>query len=224
MLVLNHFWLFWNGPGLFTSYLSCRNQSLFVGHESSPSTLKCGVPQGSVLGPLYLFFFAQPLSTVICQSGHSCHFFADNSQLDKSNVLPDFPALVHSLKDCTADVTRCLSDSKLKMNDDNTELIAIDTKSTVSQVTSNLSHVSISVYDIPFSQSFENLGFFLDKTLCMDKRMKLMCRILLGQLHRLEKIRPFHFTASFILTKLDCCDCLLAGLPDNKLNTLHRTQ
>ena len=37
-----------------SSYLSCRNQSVFVGHESIPSVLKCGVSQSSVLGPLLL--------------------------------------------------------------------------------------------------------------------------------------------------------------------------
>ena len=36
----------------FISYFSCRTQSVFVGHESTPPVLKCGVPQGSVLGPL----------------------------------------------------------------------------------------------------------------------------------------------------------------------------
>ena len=38
----------------FTSYLSFCTQSVFVGHASTPSTLKCGVPQGSVLEPSYL--------------------------------------------------------------------------------------------------------------------------------------------------------------------------
>ena len=65
----------------FISYLSCLTQSVFVGHESTPSVLKCGVPQGSVLGPLLFTLYTHPLSTVICQSGLSCHFFADDSQL-----------------------------------------------------------------------------------------------------------------------------------------------
>ena len=50
----------------FTSYLSCRTQSVFVGHESTPSALKCGVPQGSILRPLLFTLYTQSLGTVIC--------------------------------------------------------------------------------------------------------------------------------------------------------------
>ena len=84
----------------FTSCLSCHTQSVFIGHESTPSAVKCGAPQGSVLGPLLFALYTQSLSTVICQSGHSYHFFADDSQLHNSSIPSDFPALVHSLKDC----------------------------------------------------------------------------------------------------------------------------
>ena len=142
----------------FTSYLSCRTQSIFVGHESTPSALKCGVPQGSVLGPLLFTLYTQSLSKVICQSGHSYHFFADDSQLHNSSIPSDFFALIHSFKDCIEDVAEWMSDLRLKMNDDKTELIAIGTKSVINQVTPNLTPASISGYDIPFSQSARNLS------------------------------------------------------------------
>ena len=106
----------------FISYLSYRSQSVFVGHESTPSVLKCGVPQGSVLGPLLFTLYTQPLSAVICQSGLSCHFFADDSQLHKSSVPSDFPVLACCLKDCIEDVAEWMGDSKLKMNDDKLSL------------------------------------------------------------------------------------------------------
>ena len=124
-----------------------------------------------------------------------------------------------------------MSDRKLKMNDDKTELIAIGTKSMINQVTPNLTPVSISGYDIPFSQSARNLGVFINETLSMDVHIKYLCRILFCQLHRLGKIRPFLSTdaanklaVSFILTRLDYCNSLLAGLPDMKLNKLQRIQ
>ena len=55
----------------FISYLSCRTQSVFVGHESTPSVLKSGVQQGSLLEPHLFTLYTHPLSTVICQSGLS---------------------------------------------------------------------------------------------------------------------------------------------------------
>ena len=80
----------------------------------------------------------------------------------------DFPALVHSLKDCIEDVAEWMSDSMLKMNHDKTELIAIGTKLKISQVTLSLTPVSISGHNILFSQSVRNLGVFIDETLSMD--------------------------------------------------------
>ena len=65
----------------------------------------------------------------------------------------------------------------------------------------------------------------------MDVRIKHLCRILFCQLRRLGKIRHFlssdeahKLTVSFVLTRLDYCNSLLAGLPDNKLNKLQRIQ
>ena len=98
----------------FISCLSCRTQSVFVGHESTPSVLKCGVPQGSVLGSLLFTLYTHPLSTVICQSGISKHFFADDSQLHKLSVSSDFPVLACCLKDCIEDVAEWMADSKLE--------------------------------------------------------------------------------------------------------------
>ena len=172
------------------SYLSFCTQSVFVGHASTPSALKCGVPQGSVLGPLLFTLYTQSLSTVICQSVHSYHFFADDSQLHNSSILADFPALVHSLKNCIEDVAEWMCDSMLKMNHDKTELIAIGTKPKISQVTLSLTPVSISGHNIPFSQSVRNLDVLIDETLSVDVHIKHLYRILFCQLRRLGKIRP----------------------------------
>ena len=215
----------------FISYLSCRTQSVFVGHASTPSVLKCGVPQGSVLEPLLFTLYTHPLSTVICQSRISYHFFADDSQLHNSSVPSDFAVLACCLKDCIEDVADWMADSKLKMNDDKTELMAIGTRSKLSQVIPNLAPMSISGCDIPFSQSVRNLGFYLDETLSMDAHIKYLCRILICQLRRIGKFRSFLSTdaanklaVSLILSRLDYCNSLLAGLPDSKLNKLQRIQ
>ena len=193
---------------------------------STPSVLKCGVPQGSVLGPLLFTLYTHPLSAVICQSGLSYHFFSDDSQLHKSSDPSDFPVLACCLKDCIEDVAEWMGDSKLKMNDDKTELMAICASSKLKQVIPNLALMSISGCDIPFSQSVKNL-----ETLSMDAHIQYLCRILFCQLCRIGKILSFLSTdaanklaVSLILSLSDYCNSLLAGIPDNKLNKLHRIQ
>ena len=194
----------------FISYLSCRTQSLFVGFESTPSVLKCGVQQGSLLGPLLFTLYTHPLSTVICQSGLSYRFFADDSQLHKSSVPSDFPVLACCLKDCIEDVAEWMADSKLKIDDDKTVLMAIGIKSKISQVIPNLIPMSISGCDMPLSQSVRNIGFYLDETLSMDADIKYLYPILFCQLSRTGKIRSFlstdaanKLTVSLILSRLD---------------------
>ena len=135
---------------------------------------------------LYLFWdlftlftlYTRPLSTVICQSGISYHFFADYSHHHKSSVPSDFPVLACCLKDCIEDVAEWMADGRLKMNDDKTELMVIGTRSKLSQVIPSLAPMSISGCDMPFSQSVRNLGFYLDETLSMAAHIKYLCRIL----------------------------------------------
>ena len=216
----------------FIAYLSCF-QSVFVGHESTRSVLNYGVSHGSVLGPLLFTLYTHPLSAVICQFGLSNHFFAGDSQLHKSSVPSDFPIIACCLKDCIEDVVEWMGDSKLKMNDDKTELMAISTRSKLSQVIPNLAYMSISGCDIPFFQSLTNLFFFyLDETLSwIHILIKYLCRTLLGQLRRMGKFRSFlstdaasNLAVSLILSRSDNCNSLLAGITDNKLNKLQHIQ
>ena len=167
---------------------------MFVGHESTPSVLKCGVLQGSVLGPLLFTLYTHSLSTVVCQFGLSYHFFADDSQHFKPRVPSDCPFLACCLKHCIEDVAEWMDDSKLKLNDDKTELMAIGTRPKLSQVTPYLAPMSITGCDIPFSQSVRNLGIYLDETLSMDAHIKCVCRILFCQLRRIGKkpLLPAH--------------------------------
>ena len=67
------------------SYSTNRIQTVTVNNCSSAQvTVSCGVPQGSVLGPVLFVLYTAPLSAVM--DGHSVlhHSFADDTQLQKS--------------------------------------------------------------------------------------------------------------------------------------------
>ena len=64
----------------FKSYLSNYNQYLSInGYESGLAALNCGIPQGSVLGPLLFLLYINDLNQAIkfCK----VHHFADDTNL-----------------------------------------------------------------------------------------------------------------------------------------------
>ena len=86
--------------------MSNRTQSILVNDvQSAPMTLKYGVPQGSVLGPILLTTHSQPLGSAIQQVDTTYHYrFADKSPLHDSAASSHFPNLVRDIASCTEQV------------------------------------------------------------------------------------------------------------------------
>ena len=73
----------------FRSYLSERKQKCFVnGHFSTNRLLRCGVPQGTILGPLLFLIYINDLPNCL---SHSCaRMYADDTHLTyASNDIDD---------------------------------------------------------------------------------------------------------------------------------------
>ena len=66
----------------FTSYLSSRSFRIKCNNNFSACHFCiCGVPQGSVLGPLLFILYNTPLSTLILSLSFNHHLHADGTQL-----------------------------------------------------------------------------------------------------------------------------------------------
>ena len=75
---LDHYGIRGNALKLFTSYLSERKQyTVIEKNRSHTSKISCGVPQGSVLGPLLFLLFINDLPNC-CPSG-KIRIFADDT-------------------------------------------------------------------------------------------------------------------------------------------------
>ena len=89
----------------FKSYLTGRYQRIKLGDcLSSKASLKFGVPQGSVLGPLLFTLYTTPLSSMIFEHAIPHHLYADDSQLYVSFASGDSAAALNGLQSCLASV------------------------------------------------------------------------------------------------------------------------
>ena len=84
----------------FTSYLTDRRQAIKIGNcFSNMLPTSCGVPQGSVLGPLFTLY-TTPLSSVIQSHNLDHHLYADDTQICVSLTTPDTCRSLNQLRDC----------------------------------------------------------------------------------------------------------------------------
>ena len=87
----------------FHSYLADRTQSVHLASQSTPSRrVHCGLPQGSVLGPILFTLYTPDIGKLILTFGLRYHCYADDTLLYGSC----HPIQKAALKDCTA-MHRC---------------------------------------------------------------------------------------------------------------------
>ena len=102
-----------NALSWFQSYLDNRKQFVsYNGAKSDIKTVKCGVPQGSILGPLLFLLYINDLADICSQSFPI--LFADDTNL--FNHSKDLSSLQMSLNKELAEISKWLKVNKLSLN------------------------------------------------------------------------------------------------------------
>ena len=90
--------------------------------------------------------------------------------------------------------------------------------------------ITLGSHNIPFSDSARNLGFILDSKLSMKKHVIKICQTAYFELNALVQSAGFslktqpRLVTSYILSRLDYCNCLLMGTPNSVIQPLQKIQ
>uniref|UniRef100_A0A8C2HQP3 Reverse transcriptase domain-containing protein n=1 Tax=Cyprinus carpio TaxID=7962 RepID=A0A8C2HQP3_CYPCA len=200
----------------FEFHLSDRSFKVsWRGEVSKSHHLTTVVPQGSVLGPL-----------LIQKHGFSYHCYADDTQLYLS-FHPDDPTIAALISACLTDISCWMKDHHLQLNLAKTELLVVAANPSFYH---NFT-IQLGTSTITPSKTARNLGVMIDDQLTfLDHIVKIVqsCRF---ALFNIKKIRPFlseHavqlLVQALVLSRLDYCNALLAGLPASSIKPLQLIQ
>ena len=204
--------------GWFNSYLTGRTQAVCVDDVSSDSfNLTCGVPQGSVLGPILFNIYTQSLGEIARRHGLKCHFYADDTQLYVSFSVMESKDYVNVISNCIADIKAWMQSNLLLLNDSKTEVVLLGTKQQLSKL-SNL-EISVGSANIKPCSNVRNLGVIFDSNMTMEDHVNNVCKTSYFYIRRLSKLRRFvdkqtaaMITHAFVTSRLDYCNSLLYGI------------
>ena len=161
-----------------TSYLSDRALAIKISDVvSRKQRLDCGVPQGSVLGPLLFTIYCMPISSIFAKHGVKYHMYADDTQLYVEfprNRPTDAENAAHRIGNCVTDLKRWLTDHQLLLNESKTAAIAFNVPSC--KVPPAITDINICGCNITLQQTVRDIGVVLDSGMDMSAQVSRMCQ------------------------------------------------
>ena len=215
----------------FASFLKNRVQRVRVEKTlSDPLDVNCGVPQGSVLGPILFNIYIRSLFELIKDNGFSTSGYADDNNASQSFGMHfQFDVVNNQLPRLMSLINEWMNAHFLKLNPDKTEIICFLPPSINRNKVINGTFLDREC--IRFSDSVKNLGFTVDRRLNMDLHVNGIVSHsykLLGDIGRNRQLLSDDDTKtivhSIVSSRLDYCNSLLYGVNRTVLNKLQKLQ
>ena len=214
------------------SYLSERHQNVVVDSSMSADyVLQCGVPQGSVLGPVLYCMYTRPVCDIVARHGMQYHCYADDIQI-YATVGRDqcIAAALLKIEACVVEVADWMVRNQLKLNKDKSQAIIFHTVKQSPHVPVD-TYVNIAGQRVRLATSVRNLGVLFDSALTMESQVASVAKTCYYQIRNIGQIRSCItsdackiLVHALVTSRLDYCNALLYGLPQTMLKRLQRVQ
>ena len=173
---------------LLESYLSNRNQKCQInGYLSSKKMIKCGIPQGSILGPLFFLLYINDLPQ--CLSKTKPRLFADDTNLTTSG--DSLPHLETAVNSDLENLMKWLIANRLTLNVAKTEFMLIGSKQMIKSISDLQLNVIIENKPVKRVIECKTLGVTLDQHLSWKSNTEIICKKITSGISALRRLKEF---------------------------------
>ena len=209
-----------------SNYLENRTQkTLANGTLSTSKLVTCGVPQGSVLGPLFFILYVNDVQHAV--KGAKLQLYADDTVIHVADKDP--LVAVTKLQPSLDQFSKWCKGNKLTLNASKTKLMVFGTRSKVKKAKDLV--VKVDNTPLQIVPTYKYLGITLDSTLSFNCQVKSTMSIVAYKANLLAKIRKFlrkevamRIYKSMILPYFDYGDILYNTACKEGLDKLQRLQ
>ena len=211
-----------NAVRLIESYLNNRSQKVYVnGLWSCAKTLSCGVPQGSILGPLLFSLFINDVTEVL--SFCKYHMYADDIQIYHSGKGENISDLCEEINRDLSSILNWSENNALHLNASKTKAMLIQKSNLIPVIAS----LFVGSSQVEIVSSCTNLGFVFDSNMSWDNQVSATCGKIYGTLralrrfHNLSQGMKLKLFKSLILPHFNYGDILMLSISETnrvKLN------
>ena len=144
--------------------------------------------------------------------------YADDTQPYKAVAPQNITSGISAIESCCSSVQSWMETHKLKLNNEKTEVLICGTQAKLKSI--QVPHIRLEEDIIHISHSAKHIGVVLDRYLNMDIHISNMVKVMSFALRQIGKMKPYlpnhslkTIVSSLVLSRLDYCNSLLAGLP-----------
>jgi len=106
------------------SFITNGSQTVhFAGGQSAVLNILCGVPQGSVLGPILFSLYCADVTNIAERHGVTAHSYADDTQLYVHCTTGQCATEASRLTTCIEELNTWTASNRLRLNSDKTQFI-----------------------------------------------------------------------------------------------------
>ena len=211
---------------LIENYLSRRQQCSIANNiKSAKLPLTCGVPQGSILGPLFFLVYINDCISAV--DDHQTMLYADDSVLYVSGR--DIDLLSLRLSNALDKFSNWTSINKLTINESKTKIMVFASSKKLKLI--QKPKIKLSGNILKVVPSYKYLGVTLDEELNLNLHVRNMIKNLRYKSLLLYKVRGYmsqqvllRVYNSHVILVIDYCDILYVGAKSETLDELQRLQ